>query len=76
MNLGEFKISQRETEIINLIAQEYTTREIANELLLGYETIHTYRKRLFRKFNVKNVAGLIRISFDLGLLKPKYLQTI
>ena len=58
------KISKREIEIIGLIANEYTSKQIAQRLLISFETVKSHRKNLFIKLNVKNVAGLVRVAFE------------
>lgn len=68
----EFKhsiLSPREKEIIQLIAQEYTTDEIAEKLFISKGTIETHRKNIFFKLQVKNIAGLIKKSIYLGIVK-------
>lgn len=62
------RISNREQEILYLLAQEYTTNEIASELYLSAHTVITHRKNLLYKLQVKNVAGLIRRGFEIGYL--------
>lgn len=54
------KLTKRQQEILTLISEERTTREIAEELGLAIGTIEVHRKTLFRKFKAKNVAGLIK----------------
>ena len=61
-------ISKREAEVLKLIADEYTTKEIAQELFISFETVLTHRKNLNHKLNVKNTAGLIRKSFECGII--------
>ena len=53
-------LSNREVEILQLIVSEYTTSEIADKLHLSRETVKAHRKNLRNKFEVRNVAGLIR----------------
>lgn len=62
-------ISRRETEVLHLIAHEFTTLEIADKLFISYSTVHSHRKSMLNKLQVKNSAGLIRRAFELGLLK-------
>lgn len=62
-------LSQREKEIIGLIAKEYTTDEIAAKLNISKNTIETHRKNIFFKLNVKNIAGLIYKAVYLGVIK-------
>jgi len=62
-------ISKREFEVLQLIAYEYSTKQIATQLFICYETAHTHRKSLLRKLNAKNAAGLVRRAFEFGLLR-------
>lgn len=61
-------ITSREKEVLHLIAYEYTSKEIANQLYLSPHTVISHRKNLLIKLDVKNVAGLVRRGFELGLL--------
>lgn len=61
-------LSKREIEILKLIAQQFTTPEIAEKLFISSYTVETHRKNLIRKLNVKNVAGLVRIAIENKLL--------
>jgi len=56
------ELSDREKEILDLVAKGYTTQQIADALHLSYETIRWYRKKLLVKFNVSNTAELIAIA--------------
>ena len=61
-------LSAREAQVIYLLAYEYSSKEIAKELSLSFETIRSHRKNLFSKLNVKNVAGLVRVACEKDLL--------
>ena len=61
------KITKRESEVLTLIAAEYTMKEIASLLYVSEETIKSHRKNLFEKLQVKNGPGLIRKAFELGI---------
>lgn len=61
-------ISVRETQILELIVNEFTNKEIASQLFISYQTVATHRKNLRDKLSVRNTAGLIRKSYELGLL--------
>lgn len=61
-------LSKREKEIIKLIAQEYTTEEIAEKLFISKHTIESHRKNIFLKLQVKNIAGLIKKAIYLGII--------
>ena len=65
---NEINLSKREKEILQLIAKEYTTQEIADQLFLSKYTIEGYRTSLISKLNVKNVVGLAKHAIKLGLV--------
>jgi len=58
----------REREILHLISQELTTKEIASHLYLSTHTIDSHRKKLMEKWKVRNSAGLVRVGFETGIL--------
>jgi len=64
-----FKLTDREQEVLKLIAEEFTTQEIADQLSLSRHTIESYRKTLFSKLNARNLAGLAKHAMRLGLIK-------
>ena len=64
----EIALSKRETEVLKLIAQEFTTHEIADQLFLSKHTIESYRKNLISKLGVRNLAGLTRYAVEKGLV--------
>jgi DNA-binding NarL/FixJ family response regulator len=53
-------ITKREQEILELIVDEYTNQEIAQQLYISIPTVETHRKNLLLKMGVKNTAGLVR----------------
>lgn len=65
-------ISIREKQILDLIAREYTIKEIAPLLYISTETVKSHRKNLLLKLNVKNTAGMIRRAFELQLLQLQF----
>lgn len=62
------KISSREKQVLELISFEYTTKEIAKELIISFHTAISHRKNLIEKMGVRNTAGLVRRGFELGLI--------
>ena len=54
------KITPRERQVLKLIVEEYTTKEIAKELFISFCTVETHRLNLINKLGVKNTAGLVR----------------
>lgn len=63
------KLTRREKEILQLIIDEKTTQEIADTLFLSVSTVETHRMNLISKLGVKNVAGLVKLTLERGLLK-------
>jgi DNA-binding NarL/FixJ family response regulator len=61
-------ISEREREIIKLIADQYTTSEIAKKLFLSTHTIDTHRKNILLKLGLKNTAGLVKYAIQKGII--------
>lgn len=62
----EAQLTTREIQVITLIAQEYTTQEIADQLFLSKHTIESYRKNLIAKLNVRNLAGLTKYAIKMN----------
>ena len=51
-------LTKREVEVLKLVAQQYSTREIGGELHISESTVETHRKNLMKKVKVKNSVGL------------------
>lgn len=62
-------LTERELELVQLIADEYTTKEIADKIYISEHTVKTHRKNLMAKLDVKNTAGLIKKAYILGLIE-------
>lgn len=62
------RLTSRETEVLKLLSLEYSSKEIAKYLNVSNSTIESHRRNLLLKMQVKNVAGLIRKSFEVGIL--------
>ncbi|MCD6020150.1 MAG: degU 1 [Bacteroidetes bacterium] len=66
----EISLSQREIEVIELIAKEYTNAKIAEALFISERTVETHRKNIFRKTDTKGVIGLLKYCVDKRIIKP------
>ncbi|HEX5167609.1 MAG TPA: response regulator transcription factor [Cyclobacteriaceae bacterium] len=62
-------LTARETEILGYIAGGYSTLKIADKLHLSPHTIHTHRKSIIRKLNIKSPTEFVIYAIDLGILK-------
>jgi DNA-binding NarL/FixJ family response regulator len=62
-------LTQREREVLGLIAEGSTSKEIASKLFISLQTVETHRSNLMTKLRVKNVAGMVIYAVRLGLVK-------
>ncbi|NOR71820.1 MAG: response regulator [Methylomarinum sp.] len=63
------KLSQRESEVVNLILQGKSIKEMSEILVLSDKTVNTYRYRLYDKLKVKNDVELTRLAVKFGLIE-------
>ena len=64
--IGNVKLTNREIEILKLIAQGFTTPQISNKLHIAESTVNTHRRNLIEKLGVSNVNGLVRYAIENG----------
>ncbi|HKI70684.1 MAG TPA: response regulator transcription factor [Verrucomicrobiae bacterium] len=62
------KLTEREREVLVLIAEGKSNKEIASHLDLGVRTVETHRERIMRKLNIHSVAGLTKFAIAHGLI--------
>jgi two-component system, NarL family, response regulator NreC len=63
-------ISGREREVLGLVAEGYTNREIADALSLSVKSVETYRGRVMEKLGLSTRAALVRFALECGFLAP------
>jgi len=61
-------LSDREYQVVCMLASGKTITEIAVELSLSVKTVSTYRVRILTKLNLRNTAEIIRYAFEHGLI--------
>jgi DNA-binding CsgD family transcriptional regulator len=61
-------LSQREREILKLVADGKTSREIAERLSISPKTVDTYRSRLMHKIGGEDMAGLVKFAIQHGVI--------
>jgi two-component system invasion response regulator UvrY len=64
-------LSEREIEVLWMVARGQTVHTIAKQLFLSTKTVNTYRYRLFEKLGVCNDVELTHLAYHLGLLEQK-----
>jgi DNA-binding NarL/FixJ family response regulator len=62
------ELSERETEVLRLIAWGHTNKEVASQLHLSVHTVETYKTRLMHKLNFQNRADVVRYALRRGWL--------
>jgi two-component system response regulator NreC len=62
-------LSPRELQVLRLVAEGKTSKEIGNLLDLSEQTVRSYRKTMMRKLHVNNVAGLTQLALSTGLTR-------
>ena len=67
--LEEKGISQREIEIIKMLAFGSTNKLIANQLNLSHHTVHSHRRNIMKKLNLKTISELTLFAFKSGLIE-------
>jgi len=64
-------LTDREREILQLVAESHSTKEIASKLSISVKTVDNHRTNLMRKLNLHDVASLTRYALQTGLIGPK-----
>jgi two-component system, NarL family, response regulator NreC len=63
-------LSPRERQVLQLVAQGKSTKEVASLLKISVKTVETHRSRLMEKLDIHETAGLARYAVRLGLVQP------
>ncbi|MBX3330943.1 MAG: response regulator transcription factor [Nitrospira sp.] len=64
------KLSMRQREVLQLIAEGQTTKDIAHRLNLSVKTVETHRSQLMERLDIHDVPGLVRFAMRVGLIQP------
>jgi len=65
---NEIKLTKREKEVLELMIQGYKSKEIAEKLFIGKQTVDTHRKNLLQKTGVKNTPAMITFLLKQGII--------
>jgi DNA-binding NarL/FixJ family response regulator len=68
----EAEFSEREKEIIRLICQELTNKQIGEKLFISPRTVEGYRMKILEKMSVKNIVGIVIEALRLGIYEPEH----
>jgi DNA-binding NarL/FixJ family response regulator len=64
------KLSMRQREILQLVAEGQTTKDIAQRLSLSVKTVETHRSQLMERLDIHDVPGLVRFAMRVGVIQP------
>nr|MBI3611954.1 response regulator transcription factor [Nitrospirota bacterium] len=64
-------LTSRQREILQLLAEGHTTKDIAHMLQLSAKTVETHRAQLMERLGIHDVPGLVRYAIRVGLVSPE-----
>lgn len=65
------RLSRREREILRLVVEGKTSRKIAEQLYLSPKTVETYRSRMMKKLEIRDIPGLVRFAIRQGMISAE-----
>ena len=68
-------LSNRETQVLTLVARGHTSAQIAKKIFVGVKTVETYRSRFAEKLGLRTRSDVIRFAVQMGLLTPETLES-
>jgi two-component system, NarL family, response regulator NreC len=68
-------LSDRELQVLSLVARGYTSAQIAKQIAVGVKTVETYRSRFAEKLGLRTRSDVIRFAVQMGLLTPEMLES-
>jgi two-component system response regulator NreC len=68
-------LSERERQVLGLVAQGYGSQEIATQILVSVKTVETYRARIAEKLGLRTRAEIVRFAVQMGLLTAETLAS-
>jgi DNA-binding NarL/FixJ family response regulator len=66
--LQQYKLSEREIEVIIYITENLSSSEIAQRMFISEHTVKTHRKNIFRKLNIRDADELVRFAINEGIV--------
>jgi len=68
-------LSDRELQVLRLVARGYTSAEIAKQIFVSVKTVETYRSRFAEKLGLRTRSDVVRFAMQMGLLTPETLES-
>jgi DNA-binding NarL/FixJ family response regulator len=63
-------LTPRQREILQLVAEGHTSKDIAQRLALSFKTVEAHRAQIMKRLDVRDVTGLVRFAVRVGLVVP------
>ncbi len=64
------ELTPRQTEVLQLVAEGHSTKQIAMKLHISVKTVETHRMTLMNALDIHDIAGLVRYAIRTGLITP------
>jgi two-component system response regulator NreC len=68
-------LSDRELQVLKLVARGYSSAQIAKQIAVGVKTVETYRSRFAEKLGLRTRSDVIRFAMQMGLLTPEIMES-
>lgn len=65
------QLTSRQREILQLIAEGNSTKEIAEKLFISVKTVETHRMQIMERLNIRDIAGLVRYAIKMGIISAE-----
>ncbi len=65
------RLTSRQREILQLIAEGNSTKEIAEKLFISVKTVETHRMQIMERLNIRDIAGLVRYAIKMGIISAE-----
>ncbi len=66
-----YVLSERERQVLKLVAEGFSSRDIAEQIFISIKSVETYRRRFAEKLGLESRADIVRYALDLGLLSAE-----
>jgi DNA-binding NarL/FixJ family response regulator len=73
---NSIRLTSRESELLQLIAEGHVNKQIASELSISIKTVEKHRQHLMEKLNIHEIAGLTRYAIAAGVIESSVQQTV
>jgi DNA-binding NarL/FixJ family response regulator len=70
------RLTSRESELLQLIAEGHVNKQIASDLKISIKTVEKHRQHLMEKLNIHEIAGLTRYAISAGVIESSTQKTV